>query len=163
MDRFSECALLHYANRLDFQCPGPPPGTRIGYISTCISFHHPLHCSVYICLHHCTTSGWRNIPPPGYCHLAMYILLPSIVTGDRGIILFHRIYYGSNNGRITHSENNNPWYYSLCRGSRSTGVCGMETARTLIPKGSGNAPSISQFLSSPYNPERRVCISKFSW
>jgi hypothetical protein len=128
MDKFSECALLHYANRLDFQYPGPPPGNRIGYILARISFYHPLHCSVYICLHHCTTFGWRNIAPPGYFHLAVDILLPSAVAGDRRIIFFRRIYHGHSGGRITNSEDNNPWYYSLCWGSRSTGVCGLETA-----------------------------------
>jgi hypothetical protein len=64
----------------------------------------------------------------------MVILLPSAVSGDRRIILFRRIYRDSSDGSITNNELNNLWYYSHCRGSRSTRVCGMEMAPILNPK-----------------------------
>jgi len=64
----------------------------------------------------------------------MDILLPSAISGDRRIIVFRRIYRDSSGGSITNNEVNNPWYYSHCRGSCSTRVCGMEMAPFLTPK-----------------------------
>ena len=79
----------------------------------------------------------ENVAPPGYFYHAMVILLPSGVVRDRRIILFRRI--GSSSGRITNSEDNNPWY-------RSTGVCGMKTARIITPEGSRNRRVLSHLL-----------------